>query len=100
MTLPQSRAREVLSLDWLADVPGAVKLGDQSWCVPAHKVNGRMVARVRLQNVIRQDRPRPAFTPEQLASVFVSRWLARDIANEFIRYLRPNALMSYLRSRR
>ena len=39
----------------------------------------------------------PSFTPEQLAGVFVSRWYARDVANEFIGYLRPNALFGSLK---
>jgi hypothetical protein len=27
---------------------------------------------------------KPAFTPEQLAGVFIARWQSRDFANQFI----------------
>lgn len=34
-----------------------------------------------------------AFTPGELANVFIGRWRRREIASEFISYLRPSPLM-------
>lgn len=37
-----------------------------------------------------------AFTPKQLAGVYVSRWAARDMANRFIRQMRVSSFLTNL----
>ena len=45
-----------MDIEWLADVPGAVRLHKDQWMLPQSALRGRVIARLRLQDIITKDR--------------------------------------------